>query len=1276
MTIRNLFVTTFLSLLFPLCLLSQTNYTLINDATALPGCHCYQLTPDQGNQGGGVYQDNTINLNNSFDYKFNIFLGCNGGSGHSADGICFVLTNNITQIGAQGGGLGYQGLPGNSLAVEYDTWQNGWDPNDHHIALESGGSVQHNVVAPVTTAIPTMADCAWHTTEIIWNANTQTYTVYFDGTLMFSYTGNIVANYFAGNPIVNWGWSGSTGGGYNTQQFCIQSISSWIAGVNYQSCTLNMQLTDVSTSNVASVQSWAWNFGDPSTGANNTSSLQNPTHTFSSDGTYTVTLIITDISGCADTFSHIVTIDPPITLAPTLTDPLCNGSVNGSIDVVPSGGFGVSGGFGGYAYTWSNGISGSPNLNGLTAGTYDVTVTDGVCTTTATYTLNQPTAITATTSHTDATCGANNGSVTIVSITGGTPPYTNVTWDGVPGYTYSGLAIGTYVANFVDANGCSSLLTYRETVSQLPCGYTLSTSSTNVSCFGGSNGSVTLTVTGGTAPITITWTNGVGTTVGTGATVSGLPAGIYTYTYTDGVPTTLTGTVVVNQPGGAIAVSLSVISTTCSYTNNGSAVASITANGTPGYTYSWSAVGQPNSPTATGLSPGPISVTVTDANSCTATASGTILGHTPVAPTVVTIPDSCYGDSTGKSYVNVAGGTPGYTYLWSTGPTGIGDTLYRLPTGPYTVTVTDNNGCTGTATGTVVQPALLTATMADSNVTCFGNGNGTATVTPAGGNGGYTYVWSGSSSVIASVSGLAPNTYYVTVTDSKLCSVIDSVTITQPTLLAPFIVTLDSVSCFLGTNGGVTVNALGGSPPYTYALDGSGTFGPSGTFTGLASGPHTVTVQDTHFCDSIISFSIYQPTLLIPAIDVTRNESCFQSCDGAISVIASGGTLPYTFSLDGITYSPVDSFTSLCQGYDTIRVQDANGCIQTIIDSITQPTLLTLAVTDTIDPLCFGGTDGHIAVAAGGGTLPYTYTLDGGTAQATDSFTTVGTGTHTVTVTDNHGCTTSVTLFLAQPTQVLTTATIINDTCYGYTDGSIALTTTGGFGPYTYSWPQLPGNSANSATSLGAGGYSTTITDAHGCPETITDTVYQPAQPVLTIMPPDTILSHGDTIHLVPVFGPSSLGVPLTYLWTDTNATLSCLTCPNPVMSSTDTLNTYWLVITYNNNFCADSAYRTIRVGQLDTFAMADAFSPNGDGLNDLYFVPVSNIAGVRSFHVDIFDRWGMLVYTSNDVTQGWDGTYKGTPQPQGVYVVFFSIEYGQYQIRSASRTTTVTLFR
>ena len=225
MSMRNLYISFAFCILLHLAATGQT-YTLINDATRLSGSGYYQLTSDTGNQGGGVYYNDSINLNSSFDYKFCVFLGCNG---NGADGICFILSNNITSIGANnGGGMGYGGLAGNSLAVEYDTWQNPWDPNNYHMAMEWGGQVQHptgTIGGPVCALIPctTMADCNWHTTELVWNAEIQTYSAYFDGVLRITYTGDVVGNFFGGNPVVNWGWSGSSGN--TAQQFCILSLS-------------------------------------------------------------------------------------------------------------------------------------------------------------------------------------------------------------------------------------------------------------------------------------------------------------------------------------------------------------------------------------------------------------------------------------------------------------------------------------------------------------------------------------------------------------------------------------------------------------------------------------------------------------------------------------------------------------------------------------------------------------------------------------------------------------------------------------------------------------------------------------------------------------------------------------------------------------------------------------------------------------------------------------------------------------------------------------------
>src|ERR1051325_5803476 len=391
------------------------NYTILGSASSAGGCNCFQLTPDANDQGGAIYQNKTINLNNSFDFTFSIFLGCRNGN-DAADGIVFVLTSNPNGLGYVGEYLGY-GNGSNqpySLAVEFDTWENGnhGDPSYDHIAVESGGSVDHTVKPPVP-ALPgggNIDNCVWYTARIVWDVNTSTYSVYFNGALVQQYTNpGLVAQFFGGNPIVNWGWSGATGGGTNDQRVCVNNISNWVAGINYQSCDLTMQFTDISTTNVGSVQSWAWTFGDTGTSA-----LQNPTHTYAAVGTYTATLTITDVGGCTNTYTHDVVIKDPITLTPTLNEPPCNGGSNGSILIQTAGGFDVSAGYGGYMYNWDGGVVYTQNRPGITAGTYTVSVTDGVCSATGTYTLGQPTPLTATTSHTDAHCGVNDGTASIV----------------------------------------------------------------------------------------------------------------------------------------------------------------------------------------------------------------------------------------------------------------------------------------------------------------------------------------------------------------------------------------------------------------------------------------------------------------------------------------------------------------------------------------------------------------------------------------------------------------------------------------------------------------------------------------------------------------------------------------------------------------------------------------------------------------------------------------------------------------------------------------------
>jgi hypothetical protein len=1120
MTIRHLFFCTVVFYwLFPNDLSAQ-NYTVLNDASVYSGCNCYRLTPDQNNKGGGVYQNNAINLNNSFDYTFNVFLGCNA---NGADGIVFILTDNITGIGSRGGGLGYGGLSGNSLAIEYDTYQNtsNGDPPYDHIAMESGGSVSHNVAGPVQASASqtNIKDCAYHTTEIIWNVNTQTYTVYFDGSLRLTYTGNIVNTFFGGNPIVNWGWSGSTGGATDDQRFCITTVSSWTAGTNYQSCNNTIQFHDVSTSNVGSIHGWAWDFGEMASGTSDTSSRQNPTHTYASSGTYTVTLTITDMTGCTTTYSHAVTINPPITFTPTIVQPLCNGGNNGSVTLGISGGFGTAAGYGGYYYLWSNGATSNSDV-GLTAGTYNITVTDSVCTTTASYTLNQPSPITASTSHTDASCGANNGSVTI-SISGGTPPYTGVSWNSVPGYTLTGLPAGLYIADFHDANGCSAALTYRETINSLPCGYNVSTASTDVTCYGGTNGTATLTVTGGVNPITISWTNSAGTVVSTAANATGLPADTYTYNYSDGSGQTFTGTVVVHQPGAALIASLTNTGTTCSYLNNGSAVASVTANGSPPYSYAWS-VAQPNSATATGLSPGAISVSITDNNGCTATAGGTVAGQTILSPSISVINDSCYLAHKGSATVTVTGGMPVYSYIWSNNA--IGSTNYSIGAGTYTVTVTDHNSCTATASGLVGQPPLLTEIMTHVNIACYGGNTGSATITPSGGNGGFAYSWS-NSAVTATTSPLATGTYYVTVTDSKNCMVSDSATITQPAAAFTVAVTQVNVKCKGSATGSITLTESGGTTPYgtvTWSDAGTGT-----TRTGLVAGSYSYTATDANSCSATGTINITQPAATFTIAQAHTDVPCYGNNTGTITLTPSGGTTPYA-TPQWLDLAAGFTRSNLAAGTYYYADSDANGCL--FIDSvkIIQPASAFTVTEVQVNVLCKGDATGSITLTESGGTTPYGNVNWSGGATGTTRTNLVA-GSYTYTATDGNGCLATGTVTITEPAFSFTVAvTQVNVKCKGSATGSITLTEAGGTTPYgTVTWSDS--GTGTTRTGLVAGSYSYTATDANSCSATGTISITEPAA-VFTISQAHTdVLCYGNntgTITLTPSGGTTPYATP------------------------------------------------------------------------------------------------------------------------------------------------------
>jgi hypothetical protein len=410
-------------------------------------------------------------------------------------------------------------------------------------------------------------------------------------------------------------------------------------------------------------------------------------------------------------------------------------------------------------------------------------VTPGTC---ATITINVNPALTASiSSQTNVACnGGTNGAATVTP-TGGTSPF-NYSWSpsGITTATATGLSAGTYTVIVTDANNCSAstsvTITEPTTLALTP------SSQTNIACNGGSNGAAAVNVaTGGAGSYTYNWTPGNPTGDGT-PSVTGLSAGTWTCTVTDANSCTTSVNFTITQPTALVASVGSQTNVSCNGGTNGSATVSV-SGGTPSYTYSWSPSGG-TAATATGLSAGIYTVTVTDANACTATQSFTIteptaLSLTPSSQTNI----ACNGGSNGAATVNVAtGGAGGYTYNWTPGnPTGDGTpSVTGLSAGTWTCTVTDANSCTASVNFTITQPTALVASAgSQTNVSCNGGTNGSATVSVSGGTPSYTYAWSPSGGTAATATGLSAGTYTVTVTDANACTATQSFTITEPTVI-------------------------------------------------------------------------------------------------------------------------------------------------------------------------------------------------------------------------------------------------------------------------------------------------------------------------------------------------------------------------------------------------------------------------------------------------------------------------------------------------------------
>ncbi|MFN0176022.1 MAG: LamG-like jellyroll fold domain-containing protein [Saprospiraceae bacterium] len=939
----------------------------------------------------------------------------------------------------------------------------------------------------------------------------------------------------------------------------------------------------------------------------------------------------------SDTIQMKQLSDP--TVNTLVQDVSCAGEANGSVFAE------LATGILPYTYSWNSGESSSA-INNLSAGTYEVTVTDAVgCTGVAIAIVSEPPVLTGTATASDVSCFDDNNGTATATITGGALPYTYLWSNGQTNAVLDDLSAGTYLATVTDANGC---ITITSAIVSEPPVLVVTATASDISCFGGNNGTAAASITGGVLPYTYLWSNGQ-----TNAVLDDLAAGTYLATVTDANGCITTTSAIVSEPP-VLAGTATASDVSCFGGNNGTAAASITGGVLP-YTYLWSN-GQTNA-VLNNLSAGTYLATITDANDCITTTSFIVSEPPSLTATSTGSDVSCFGGNNGTATAVVSGGVTPYSYLWSNGQTNV--TLSNLSAGIFQVTVTDFNACTALASVNITEPLQLSISAAAKSVSCFGNQDGDVTATALGGLPPFTYVWDNGQNTQVN-NNLAAGIYAVTITDALGCTGVASASVSEPPLLAASLMVSD-VSCFGGTEGSAIASVSGGTPPYGYVWSNGQT---NAFIINLTAGTYSVSATDSNGCVLVGSVAVNQPPVL-QLNALASPVSCYGGEDGAITTVINGGTSPYTYLWDNGTTTA--QHPNLTAGQYSVTTTDAHGCTLTTQATVVQPAAL-ISNSSVENVECHGSATGAISVLLTGGTLPYTFHWNTGanTAQITQ----LPSGTYTLSITDAHGCLLTNSAEVQEPPPLILQTNKTDILCFGDQNGALFAQAAGGVGPYALLWSN--GQTTANISGLNAGTYTISLTDANGCSVSASENLDQPNQQTVELGL-DVVIDLGDVLDLQAIVNIPHAEV-MNYTWWGTVDSLQCPDCNHYSFQPVHPGCLHVMVRSKNGCTAIDSL--CYRISPHRRVYAPNVFTPNGDGFND--FFTIFSDDGVRQIlSLKIFNRWGGQIYQTqniktNDEPRGWDGTFKGQELNIDVFVWVAQIEFIDGQIIQMSGDVTL----
>jgi len=882
---------------------------------------------------------------------------------------------------------------------------------------------------------------------------------------------------------------------------------------------------------------------------------------------------------------------------------------------------------------------------------------------------------------TDITCkGKNDGSILVHTPTNGIAPFSYQLDNNSEQLSpqFNDLTPGKYKITVKDNLGCFSTQTLSiNEVSQALSAEIIATE--YMSCYDDPDGDVRveLNIEGGKPTYTITWNN----VNNTSTIIEHVKYGNHTayvkdeanceisIKFTLSPPTQLSITEIKNKPA------------TCYGKNDGSLEVSV-SGGVPdpniptGYTYVWK--NQSNITIGTtekinNLPAGTYNITISDsANYCSATQTIKITQPLPLTAneiTELTKNVSCNGLSDGKIILNVQGGIWPYSYKWTHDQTLKDSIIENLSAGTlYNVNITDANGCPTNIQGLfVTQPDKLIASVASvTDANCNGVNNGIANISVTGGTYPYNYLWndpSGQTSHVATY--LSAGKYSVTVTDENNCTDIIDVEINEPDPIEINIETQTNITCYGDNDGAINVSATGGNgQPYSYLWNNGET---GNILSNLHAGVYTVTANDSKGCTDTKNIEIEQPEFPLTAIIVesaTQNVECYGDFSGEATVTASGGNgTPYSF-----VWSNGDlgqTAINLPAGTHQVTVKDAKNCSATTNITIAQSDPLTLDLKTPKTTVC-PNESAVIHASAHGGIPPFIIKWGNNVDDWTINIQHITKDTLIqATISDALGCSKTQQLSIKiSELPIVAFNDTQQTTCIGKQIEFINQST----GNYSScEWTFSDGTVINDCgtityqpNKIGYQDVKLTVYNDHGCKTThvAQGIIYGIATPIADFRTEkeeyDLLNTEIDFINLSKN--------STNYLW-DFGDGKTPITQVNPTHIypyAQGGKYTVTLIAFNQNNLCADTTTSQITIHDKDLFFIPNTFTPNEDGYNEL-FVPIIS-AGIspESFLFAIYNRWGELVFETNELHHGWDGIYKGKLQPDGVYTWKIQLQMSQ----------------